>query len=89
MVYFLDDGWGKTPNEYFSKGCVLRSRPSTHRVIFLISTLTSILYVTSPLFAECKRAFLLSNAAMIYQALEDGVLSAYGEMERGTGRDTP
>ena len=72
---------GESPNEYFSRGCVLRNRLGTHGMVFPdIDANQNFARNLSPVFGV-QKSTLLANAELTYQVLEDVVLSAYGEME--------
>ena len=69
------------PNEYFSKGSVIRGRLSTHGVQLTDHEVNKHLAQRlSPIFGV-QKGILLSNPDFTCQVLEDVVFSALGEMD--------
>ncbi|CAN0528214.1 unnamed protein product, partial [Laminaria digitata] len=71
----------ETPDEYFARGSVLRSRLANHgTVITAVDANHQFARRLSPAFAV-QKSILLSNAELSCQVLEDVVLSAFSQME--------
>ncbi|CAN0427309.1 unnamed protein product [Scytosiphon promiscuus] len=78
---------GEPPNEYFARGSVIRSRLSSHEVLFSDQDANRHFARNLSHIFQVQKSILLANADLSYKVLEDVVLSAQTEMEMARGQE--
>ena len=79
--YSLRIKYGESPNEYFARASVIRSRLGSHGMAFTDVDANHHLARNLSHAFGIQTSILLTNPDLSRKALEDVVLNAYGEME--------